>query len=114
MSFAPADNKNRKPPARLRLATPLSGGQKTNLLPSAATALRHILGVVHQERLAHAVIVEREVHDEPLRRYVALYAHRVGPDLALQILEDRRLIRWAEQVTDVCGADALHHLGDVR
>src|SRR5205085_10814019 len=70
-----ACTRNPKPPARLRLATPLSGGQKNRpCLPAAAAALRYVLRVVHQEGFAHAVIVEREVHHEPARVHVALLA----------------------------------------
>src|SRR6266850_8148591 len=105
--------KNGNPPLAFG-SRPLYQGVKKNQLPSAAAALRHVLRVVHQERFAHAVIVEREVHDEPLGSDVALHAHRVGPDLALQVLEDRRLVRRAEEVTYFAGADAFHDLGDVR
>src|SRR5204863_161840 len=77
--------------------TPCSGGQNP-LMPAAAAVLRGEVRVVHEVGLAHRVVVERELNDEPLRQRRALDAHRVGPDLALERVVDARLERRPQEV----------------
>src|SRR3954451_10727697 len=76
--------KSGNPPIAFGSRPPYQGVKKTSST-AAAAVLWDVLRVVHEERFADGVVVEREVHDEPARVHVAGLAHRVGPYLALEV-----------------------------
>src|SRR5437764_8203623 len=63
----------------------------------AAAVLGHELRIVEEIGLTHDAVVGK-LHDVPLRQRVSGNAHRVGPDVPLEIAEALRLPRGAEKV----------------